>query len=151
MPNSLVDVTIQYFPKNVVDKRTLSRTTDTGHTDEFSERKFSGDITQVMMRCAVDLDGVPVSWSTNFWDLNCSSTAEKCARQTAFRILYFVDGPFGNHFSAAHSWPRTKIDQMFSGLHRFIIVFNDDNGISLITQIFKTVEQHRVIARVKTD
>ena len=32
-----------------------------------------------------------------------------------------------------------------------IIVFNDDNGISLITQIFKTVEQHRVIARVKTD
>ena len=103
------------------------------------------------MRGTMNLDGVPITSTPSLWDLDGPSSAEKRAGQAAFRLFDVFNGPFSDDFSTADPWPRSKINQMIGCHHCFIVMLDNDDGISLISQIFEAVKQHRIVARMKAD
>jgi hypothetical protein len=57
----------------------------------------------------------------------------------------------GNDFATANSRTGTEVHQMIGSLHGFVVMLDDDDRVPLISQILQAVEQHDVVAGVKSD
>ena len=56
-----------------------------------------------------------------------------------------------DHLPAVHTGPRPDIKHIIRLADRFFVVFNDDNRIALIPQVFQRLEQAVIIALVQAD
>src|ERR1700736_5039694 len=68
-----------------------------------------------------------------------------------FGALDFLQRPRGNDFTAMNAGARTEIDDVIRPPHRFIVVLDDDQGISFFAERAKSGEEAKIIARMQSD
>ena len=57
----------------------------------------------------------------------------------------------GHYVAAVDPGPRTDVENIVRLADRFLVVFNHDHGIALITQVFKRCQKTVIVALVQTD
>ena len=66
-------------------------------------------------------------------------------------LLNFFHRTLCHHFTAMLACSRTDVDNLVSSIHRFLVMLNDNQCITQITQMLKRFQQLTVIALVQTD
>jgi len=146
-----VDVAVQDFPQDVVDERTLPAAAHAGDAQKRAQRQRRRDVLQVVMPGVVDLQQFLARRTTLRGDRDLLATREIRAGQAVLGRLEIGDGPFGDDLSAADAGAGAEVHDVIGGVHGFVIVLDDDDGVALIAQVLQRAEQHLVVARMQAD
>ena len=103
------------------------------------------------MSCTLHHDRAAVRIAANFGDLNLLSSRKKCSGDAAFVFQDVINRSFHDNFTAQHARPWSEVDDVIRGAHGFFIMLDNDHGVALIAKPLQAAQQHRVVARVKTD
>ena len=138
--------------ENVLDQRRLAAARDTSHGDEESEGNLDIEIAQVVLARALDADHpIRIHPATHFGNRDLDFAAQVSPRDRLGVGPHFVDSSFSDDESAVLSGSRTEIDQVIGGLHRLLVMLDDDDSVAEVAQLTERVEQPGVVALVQTD
>src|SRR2546426_10370179 len=104
-----------------------------------------------MLRSASQLQDLWTRHLAFFRDGNFQFADEVLARERPRTVPETFKRPLVNQMSAIFPRSRTKIQDVVRRSHHFGIVFNNQNGISDITQTLKNFDEPAAVTRVKTD
>ena len=57
----------------------------------------------------------------------------------------------GNHFTAVHTRPRAKVDNVIRAPHGRLIMFDHEHGVAAPLELLQRCQQLLVVARVEAD
>src|SRR5215210_6422050 len=138
--------------QNVLDERRLAASGNPSHGDEEAERNLDLETAQVVLARALDADhATPVRRATHRRNRNFDLTAQVAPSDRFFVRPHFLDGAFGDNETAVLSGSGTEIDQVIGGLHRLLVVLDDDDGVAEIAQLSQSVQQPGIVALVQSD
>ena len=58
---------------------------------------------------------------------------------------------FKNEIAAEFAGVQTDVENVVGGTHHFFVVFDDQNRVADVAQIFENFDEPRVVARMQTD
>ena len=121
-----------------------------------TQMKFSsGKVTSILRRLLCRAPVILIDFLPR--GRRCAGTGiDQLAREVfsgeALRLFAeILDGPFGDDLAAANAGPGPEIDDVVGCPHRFFVVLDDDDRVSLVAEILEAVQEQRVVARVQAD
>ena len=144
----------QFAAQNLVNERTLAGTRNARHHGQRTiKRNFDIDILEVVFGGTANLEFrcILVNLLALFGNLNGLATAQVRARQRSLILLELLDGSCSNHTTAFHAGTRPHVNHAVRMAHGIFVVFHDNQGVALRTQMLQHPEQFIVIAGVEPD
>ncbi len=146
-----IDFPVEHLPENVVGERAFSRAADSGDADEVAQRNRNADAFQVVVSSGVDCQAV-FSWcSSLFGDGDRIFPAEETSSDASRVVFDLFDCPLGHHPAASNTRPGTEVHDVIGRSHGLFVVFDDDHGVALVSEIAEALEQQLVVAWVESD
>ena len=147
----LVELCRQALIQNLVDKRGLARTGDAGDGGEGAQRNRDVYIFQVVLRRALDGEGLAVALAAGFWNRNFLSSAQILAGHRTLAGLDRLHRTGADHFAAVHTRPRADVHNEIGGIHGVLIVLDHDDCVAQVAQMAQGGDQLIVVALVQAD
>ncbi len=120
-----------------VDKRGFARAGDAADDGERTEGDLYVDILKVMLSCTTYFKEAAVTASSRFRSWYFPSPCEICARDGRRAIHYLLGCACDDDLAAVNACTGTYINDIIGFEHGFLVVLDDYDRISDITQIFK--------------
>ena len=150
----IVEHASQFATQNLVNQSALAGARNTRHHGQSAiERNFHIDVLEVIFRRTANLEFrcILVNLLSLLGNLDCLAATQVRTRQRSLVLLEFLDGPCRNHATAFHAGTRTHVNHAVRMAHGVFVVFHDNQGVALRTQMFEHPEQLIVIAGVEPD
>ena len=141
----------QGFGEDVVHQRAFSRSGNSGHADETSERKSDIDVLEVMVASSDDGQCFPVAAAPFVLERDPPLATEELPGDALFVLGDFLRRPGCHDVTAAYAGPRTEVDHMVGRPDRRFVMFDDNDGIAQVAQMGQRLQQSLVVARVQSD
>src|SRR5580704_12406166 len=106
MSFALVQISVESFPKNVVNQRTLPRAADPRHADEILQRKRDVEIAQVVVLRSDDFERLFALWPPLGRNRNHQVAGEVFPGEALGLSAEIVDGSLCHDLTTAHSRSR---------------------------------------------
>ena len=140
-------------PQDFVHQCRFPGAGDSGNYRKPVDRKTDIDIFQVVRAGTADFDPAFNIAQTppRFANGMTKRRLETAPGLGIFRVLDLAQRSGRDHFAAVNSRARAKIDNVIRAPHRFLIVLDDDERVSLFAKRGQRIEQPQIIARMQAD
>ena len=145
--------------EDVVDQRGLSGAGDPGDTAEDSERDFDVDFLEIVLFRAQDGQKLTAFLSRSAQILTTtgqslsrhgdrSFSTDELSGHGIFAFGDFFGGSSGDEVSSGLSGSGSEVHEVVGGLHGIEVVFDDDDGVSEVSEVLEAVEQSVIVPLV---
>ncbi len=144
----------QFAAQNLINQRTLAGARHARHHRERTvQRNFHIDVLEIILGGTANLEfrRILVNLLALFGNLDCLTAAQVRTRQRRLILFEFLDGSSRNYATAFHAGTRPHVNHAVRMAHGVFVVFHDNQGVTLRTQMFQHPEQFIVIAGVEPD
>src|SRR5437868_10143553 len=100
------------FHENVIDERALARAAHTGDADEQAQGDVDVDVLEVIVPCALNQKALLRRGPPPGWDGDLFRPRQILTGKTIRIGKHLSEGTGRDHLAAAHTGPRTEIDEM---------------------------------------
>ncbi len=146
-----VQASQQFFGQNIIDQARFARAADAADDNEFTERDFDVNILEIVFARPFNDESRAVAGPTLFGDGDVLAAGQVLGRHAAGDLHDFSRRAGGNDLTAVNTSPGADIEQVVGGANRFFVVFNDDDSVTEITQVFESPDQPGIVALVQAD
>ena len=138
---ALVQIAVECFPENVVNERAFARPADAGNADEILQGKRDVDVAQVVVLRPGDFERLLPARPPLGRNRNDQVTREVFSGEALGLLAEILDGPLRDDLAAANSGPGSEVDHVVGCPHRFFVVLDHDDSVSLVAQVLETVQK----------
>ena len=146
-----VDFLGQRAIENIVDERGFAAARNAGDDDEAAERKFDGDVLQIVLARAVNDELFAVAVAAPGGGLNRQASGKILAGERGGILAISRGVPAGNQLTTQPPGAGSEIDDVIGALDGLGIVLDHQHRVAEIAQAGERVEQAIVIARMQSD
>ena len=146
-----VQISGQDLVKDAVDKGAFSGTGNACYTSKNAQRNMKVRSFQIVHRRPIQIEPSSVRTAAGLRDFDLFPSAQIIASDRFLTVTDIFHRSLADQFTAVNTGSRTNIHDMIGCPHGFFIVFNDDQSITQISQVFKRPKQFLIIALMKAD
>ena len=141
----------QRLVQNLVDQTALAGARHPGDQNEASQRQVHVEVDQVVLAGAADAEPAPVARPPSLRDRHLRLSTQVRRGKRALRLLDLVERPFRHHFATVLASPRPQVDDPVRLAHRFLVVFDQQDGVAEVAHSLERLEQLGVVSLVQAD
>ena len=130
-------------------QRGFSRTRNSCNAYQLSERNLYINILEIVFACALDSEKHSVSLTPLLGNLNFFLSAEILSGDRSLAFEKLVNSTCINDISAVYTRSGTDIDNIVSRKHGIVIMFNNNERISKVTETFQSSNQLVIVTLMK--
>ena len=147
-----IELVVRMREQGVVDQRGLARARHTGDACEQSQRKFRGDVLEVVARGADHADhALGIEGRAQGGQRDLLASREVLASE---RILVLFDvgrRAFRDDLAAMHARAGADVEHAIRFTDGFLIVLHHQHRVAQVAQMLERAEQPRVVALMEPD
>src|SRR5262245_8388317 len=150
-PAACQEFFLEALLEDVVDERGLARAADAAHADEQTERNVDVDVLEVVVPGAAHCDVALRARPSLRRHGDLFRAAEVLCGKTLSALEHVIETAGGDDVAAAHAGTGAEIHDVVGRTHRFLVMFDDEDGVAHVAEALETAEQPVVVARVQAD
>ena len=146
-----MEVTEEGAAQHVVGERALAGTGNAGDAGEQTERDFDVHVLEIVFRRPFDFKKTVGGFGPFFRYFDLDFAPHVLRGQRVFGFQQLFRSARKNNFAAVDARAGTEVDHVVGLADGLFVVFDDDDRITEIAQLFKRGEQAVVITLMQTD
>src|SRR6185437_8086012 len=137
--------------EGVIDERAFTGAGDAGDDGHDAERKFDGEVVQVVALCAFDGDPFAVGGARGEAVADGDFSGEVAPSERGCGLHDLGGSAFSDEAAAEASGSRAEVEDVVGAADGVLIVLDDEDGVAEVAEGFESGDEAEVVALVEAD